>query len=66
MHERIVICPGTGDLFWAGGMRRVQEAAKGSGANFQLWLNDDVVLDKSAIAKLLEVYREEWRYGASR
>jgi len=50
------ILPGTGQLFWGGGMRVAMQAALGSPFDFMLWLNDDVVLKPQAILVLLKAY----------
>lgn len=44
---------GTGSLFWAGGMRYTWNEALKSGADYYLLLNDDTLLDRSAIHQLL-------------
>lgn len=44
---------GTGDLYWNGGMHVGLEAALGEGFDFYWWLNDDVELDRDALARLL-------------
>lgn len=50
----IRIVEGNGQLFWNGGMRLGWEVAAASGPyDYFLWLNDDVVLDPDAIARLL-------------
>ena len=50
----IRIVEGNGCLFWNGGMRLAWEVAAASGQyDFFLWLNDDVVLDADAVARLL-------------
>ena len=50
------ILPGTGQLFWGGGMRVGMQAALGSQFDFMLWLNDDVVLRPQAIIGMLKAY----------
>jgi len=44
---------GTGNLFWAGGMRFTWKKALSSGADFYLLLNDDTVLRQNAVEILL-------------
>lgn len=52
---RVLVIPGTGELFWCGGMRLAwQNAAKGA-YDAYLWLNDDVAIDASAIERLVDV-----------
>lgn len=48
--------PGSGDAYWAGGMRAAFSHALASGYDFYLWLNDDVILAPDAIARLLDVH----------
>ena len=50
------ILPGTGNLFWGGGMRVAMQAALGSQFDFMLWLNDDVVLRPRAIVRMLKAH----------
>lgn len=49
------VVKGTGDLFWARGMRLAWEAAKeiGKDSDFYLWLNDDLALKPDSIKGLL-------------
>lgn len=45
------------DVYWATGMAIAErEARRGSRPDFLLWLNDDVVLDRDAIARLLALH----------
>ncbi len=44
-----VISAGDGSLYWCGGMRLSMSTALEDGADFVLWLNDDVVLEKDSI-----------------
>lgn len=48
---------GDGSLFWSGAMRIAQTAARRIRPDFLLWLNDDVLLDPDALARLLETHR---------
>jgi GT2 family glycosyltransferase len=50
-----VVVPGAGDLFWARGMALAEQVALGKESDFLLWLNDDVVLEEYALARLLLV-----------
>ena len=45
---------GDGSLFWNGGMRKAFAAAMKSGHDGYLWFNDDTVLLKDAIQRLLQ------------
>lgn len=47
---------GSGSLFWAGGMRHTWNEALKSNADHYLLLNDDTLLTKEAITKLLAWY----------
>lgn len=53
----VQVIAGPGDLYWARGMRSSREAA-GEDHDLYLWLNDDVVLDPSALQALIETYSE--------
>ncbi|MFB9995028.1 glycosyltransferase family 2 protein [Deinococcus oregonensis] len=44
---------GDGSHYWNGGMRKAWEIAALSDPDFYLWLNDDTLLDTSAVQKLL-------------
>jgi GT2 family glycosyltransferase len=46
---------GTGDLYWAGGMALAESSADARGADYVLWLNDDVTLYEDAVERLLTV-----------
>jgi GT2 family glycosyltransferase len=55
----VFVIQGTGSLFWNGGMRLAWiEALKHRKYDFFIWLNDDTILDQSAIAHLLACNRE--------
>jgi GT2 family glycosyltransferase len=47
---------GTGNLYWSGGMRLGFGHAISKRHDFYLWLNDDLVLNNSAIGNLLKCY----------
>ena len=49
------ILTGDGSLWWGGAMARGLSAV-GDDSDFQLWLNDDVVLDGDALARLVAVH----------
>lgn len=49
---------GDGSLFWAGATRKAMEAARAMGVDAHLWLNDDVVLDPSALVDLWGTYQD--------
>ncbi len=52
------VASGSGDLYWAAGMALAEQVALDGDPDYLLWLNDDVVLDTNAVARLLAVYRE--------
>lgn len=49
------ILTGDGTLWWGGAMA-LGLSAVGDDSDFQLWLNDDVVLDGDALARLVDVH----------
>lgn len=53
-HPNIRVLQGDGNLFWTRGMHLAFERAMQDGHDGYLWLNDDVVLDRDAIARLRE------------
>ena len=54
----VKIISGSGSLFWAGGMRTLwTEVLTKDNYDFFLLLNDDVVLNEMALARLLAAYR---------
>lgn len=54
----VTVLEGTGDLYWAGGMRMAFEQAREQPFDYLLWLNDDVVLAPDALATLIGTERE--------
>ncbi len=50
----LTVLPGSGSLYWTGGMICAADAALANGEEMLLMLNDDVVLAPGAIARLLE------------
>lgn len=55
----VTIVPGTGALYWCGGMRVAwQAAARVGGFDAYLWLNDDVRLAATCLSTLLETESE--------
>jgi GT2 family glycosyltransferase len=49
----VQVIPGTGNLFWCGGMRLAWKHAAAHDYDGYLWLNDDVTLDHDAIERLV-------------
>jgi GT2 family glycosyltransferase len=54
-HPQVEVMRGSGALFWARSMAKAEEAALRRAPDCLLWLNDDVVLDRDALARLLSV-----------
>ena len=50
---QVRVLTGDGQRFWNGGMRLAMDAAVQTHPDLLLWLNDDVVLDRHALATLL-------------
>ncbi|PTQ99341.1 GT2 family glycosyltransferase [Mucilaginibacter yixingensis] len=64
MFPDVKIIAGTGNLFWAGGMRTVWKYAMQKKAYDLFWLfNDDVVLFDYAVEKLLKCYQHVNKEG---
>ncbi len=51
------IVPGSGDLYWGGGMRLAWEHAAATDPDAYFWLNDDVVLAPDAVERLYKTAR---------
>jgi GT2 family glycosyltransferase len=51
------IFAGSGNLYWAGAMRLAEEKAVADGAEYLLWLNDDVTLTRESLESLLKLER---------
>lgn len=57
VYPQINVVPGSGNLFWSKGMRLAWDAAADSfDYDSYLWLNDDVLLKKNALAGILADY----------
>ncbi len=52
----VTVLDSTGDLWWAGGMRKAFGAALADGHDFYIWMNDDVEIKPDAIVTLLNTY----------
>lgn len=50
---RVEVVPGSGQLYWNGGMRLAFATAEREDPDFYLWLNDDSHLDPEALAAML-------------
>lgn len=57
-YPHIKILQGTGHLFWTGGMRLAFATAIPQDDDYHLWLNDDTVLDPSALERLLATVQD--------
>ena len=55
----VKLIPGSGHLFWNGGMRLCWQHAMSTNADFYLWLNDDVTLLPDAVARLVHCYDQQ-------
>ncbi|MCW6506562.1 glycosyltransferase family 2 protein [Lichenifustis flavocetrariae] len=62
-YPEVEILEGKGDAFWSGGMRAAFTAAMRHGADFYLWLNDDVRLAPDALRTLLTTHADLVRQG---
>jgi GT2 family glycosyltransferase len=51
------VIPGTGSLYWNGGMRLAWRSALCQPADFFLWLNDDLCIFQDSIRSALNLYR---------
>jgi GT2 family glycosyltransferase len=54
----VTVIQGSGELYWAAGMALGERIASTSDPDYYLWLNDDVVLDRNAVARLLATEHE--------
>lgn len=54
LFPAVKIIPGSGNLYWCGGMRHAWRAAAAENYDAYLWLNDDVVLSIDALTVLCE------------
>lgn len=52
--QRVQVVRGNGSLFWGGVMRLAMETALTAQFDYLLWLNDDTMLDGSAIKRVAE------------
>ena len=54
-HPHVHVLNGDGTLYWTGGTLRSEGAALRTKPDYLMWLNDDVQLDSSAVADLLDI-----------
>ena len=52
IYPDVTVYETTGDKYWSGAMREGMSYLIGKEYDFFLWMNDDVNLDKDAIAKI--------------
>jgi len=62
----VTVLDGTGDLYWAGGMRVGFAQARTSGADAILWINDDTRLHPGALQSLMTTSRLGTSHGRAR
>jgi len=55
LRSSVTVIRGAGDLYWAGGMALAEKDALRRAPDYLLWLNDDVILDRDAVERLLDV-----------
>ena len=59
LGSSVTVVRGAGDLYWAGGMALAEKEAFRRAPDYLLWLNDDVILDRDAVARLLDVAKTD-------
>lgn len=64
-YPAVHILRGDGSLYWCGGMRLAWASAVEAGPDFLFLLNDDVVLNSSALAALLDTWRAGTRLASN-
>jgi len=57
-HPEVTVVEGSGTEYWAGGMCRAYTRAQDRPFDYLLWLNDDVILQRGAIDRLIETERQ--------
>ena len=53
-YAAVEVIAGNGELYWAGAMALAERAALAREPDYLLWLNDDVVLDRDALTRLID------------
>jgi GT2 family glycosyltransferase len=56
LYSDVHVFRGSGNLFWAGGMRNSWTEARKADPDYYLLLNDDTLLEEGAISRLLDYY----------
>ncbi|RZJ85651.1 MAG: glycosyltransferase family 2 protein, partial [Chryseobacterium sp.] len=56
LYPHVNVLAGTGNLFWAGGMRNSWRNALEMKADYYMLVNDDTILRKDCISRLLKYY----------
>lgn len=62
-YPQVKIIPGSGSLFWNGGMRLAFSEAEKTPHDYHLWLNDDTLLYPNALKTLLESHQQLIQQG---
>ncbi|UKT62402.1 glycosyltransferase family 2 protein [Pedobacter mucosus] len=57
-YPKVKVFKGSGSLFWAGGMRNSWTNALAAPTDYFFLLNDDTILEKNAISRLLDHYKK--------
>jgi GT2 family glycosyltransferase len=57
-YPQVMIINGDGSLFWNRGMHRAFAAALERGYNYYFWLNDDTLLERDALLRLIDTARK--------
>ena len=57
-HADVNLLQGTGALFWGGGMSRAMVAAAQTNPDFVVLFNDDVILERDAVVRVLSEHAE--------
>ncbi|MEO8890768.1 MAG: glycosyltransferase family 2 protein, partial [Coleofasciculaceae cyanobacterium] len=65
-YPQVKIIPGTGNLFWNGGMRLAFAEAMQQDYDYYLWLNDDTLLYPNALETLLATSDSLQQQGETR
>lgn len=62
-YPDVNVIQGSGNLFWAGGMRLAFAEAMKHSHDYYLWLNDDTLLEPQALSNLLNIYDNLAKHG---
>lgn len=64
-YPKVHLLKGDGNLFWVGGMRLAFDHARKQEHKYYLWLNDDTLLERDALSKLLNFHQSLIERGYS-